>query len=109
MSHTCHAIECTRQVPAKMFMCKRHWYMVPSTLRHLVWKYYRPGQEDDWQITQEYADVAKRAVIAAAEKEGLTVTGEEEELALYDFFAPDEEDSSVGSRITGISQKDQTP
>jgi hypothetical protein len=26
-----------------MFMCKRHWFMVPKTLRDEVWLHYRPA------------------------------------------------------------------
>ena len=89
MSHTCHAIQCDKRIPAKMFMCRNHWFMVPKEFRDRVWAAYRPGQEDDWKITDEYAVVAKLSICAVATKEGRHVTGEEDALTMYDFFAPE--------------------
>src|SRR5581483_6888504 len=44
--HTCHAMACDAHVPPKMFMCKRHWYMLPKVMRNAVWEEYVFGQED---------------------------------------------------------------
>ena len=43
--HTCHADGCTTVVPRKLFMCKRHWFMLPQSMRDAVWAAYTPGQE----------------------------------------------------------------
>ena len=69
MRHTCHAISCKTEVPPTMFMCRRHWFMVPKPLRALVWKHYRPGQCDDKQPSKEWFDAANRAVKAVLAKE----------------------------------------
>jgi hypothetical protein len=73
-----------------MLMCKRHWFSVPVVLRNEVWAHYRGGQERDWKPSKEYCIAAKKAIRAAAEREGLKVTGEERELKFYDVFMPKE-------------------
>jgi hypothetical protein len=70
MVHTCHAVGCEKPVPPKMLMCKRHWYMVPSSLRERVWATYRPGQEVRKDPSPEYMEAHKAAVRAVAEQEG---------------------------------------
>lgn len=54
MEHTCHAAGCRIAVPPKMFMCRKHWYMLPKWRRDKVWQLYRPGQEDDKRPSREY-------------------------------------------------------
>lgn len=72
--HLCHAIGCTVPVPRKMFMCRRHWFMVPRDDRDLVWALYTPGQESDWsKVTPEYLDLTMRIINdLAALVEGVT-------------------------------------
>lgn len=71
MSHTCHAVACAVAVPPKMFMCLRHWRMVPRKQQITVWNVYRPGQETDKQPSAEYLAVTKlvRADLARVEHE----------------------------------------
>ena len=69
MKHTCHAERCQVNVPEKMFMCRRHWYMVPRLLRAAIWANYVPGQEIRKDPTREYLEVAQEAIAAVAEKE----------------------------------------
>lgn len=85
MSHHCHATDCETPVPPVMFMCKKHWYMVPKLMRDRIWATYRPGQCDDWKPSAAYCDAAKAAVTAVAEKEGRVP-----DVTLYDAFRPDE-------------------
>lgn len=69
-AHTCHAIGCETPVPRKMFMCRRHWYMVPKHLRDAVWAHYTPGQERDLsKVTDEYLNVTRLARQAVREQE----------------------------------------
>lgn len=77
--HTCHAISCDTPVDPSLLMCRAHWFRVPLAMRNAVWREYHNG------ITKDYCAAAKAAVIAVAEKEGRTVTGEENELRLYDM------------------------
>lgn len=86
MSHTCHAIGCDVKTPREMFMCRRHWYMVPRALRTRIWKYYRPGQCDDMNPSRAYCDAAKAAVLAVAGAERRTVDPKDTKLALYDWL-----------------------
>lgn len=81
MAHDCHATGCSAIVPPAMFACKRHWFMVPKPLRDRVWATYRPGQEDDKRPSRAYLLAAKDAVIAIAEREGVTP-----DTRLYDAF-----------------------
>lgn len=70
--HTCHARNCDVHVPPKMFMCKKHWFMVPYGLRVAVWAEYQPGQEklDGTAFpTEGYLAVTQEAIEAVAAKE----------------------------------------
>lgn len=67
--HTCHAHGCTKQIKPSLFMCGRHWWMVPVKLRATIWKLYRPGQEADKQPSREYVEAAKAAIEAVRAKE----------------------------------------
>lgn len=69
--HTCHAKNCIRVVPPRMFMCVRHWRMVPRLLQTRIWAAYIPGQEIRKDPTVGYLSVAHEAIEAVAEKEGL--------------------------------------
>ncbi len=69
--HTCHAEGCDVVVARSMFMCKRHWFMLPKATRDHVWAAYTVGQEHDMSlVTEEYLDVAMAAIEWLAEKEG---------------------------------------
>ena len=83
MSHTCHASECRVPVPPESLRCKRHWFALPKRLRDEVWRTYRPGQCDDWNITHEYAQAARIAVTFIANKEGV-----EPDVRVYDMLDP---------------------
>ena len=65
-THTCHATGCSRSVHPAMFMCGRHWRMVPSAQRTAIWQHYRPGQEIDKAATAAYLAAAKAAIDAVA-------------------------------------------
>jgi hypothetical protein len=52
-----------------MFMCKKHWFMVPTSLRTQVWATYRIGQEITKTPSKAYVDVALQAIDAVAEQE----------------------------------------
>lgn len=67
--HTCHAMRCEVRVPPAMFMCKRHWYMLPKATRGAVWVYL-PGQEIRMDPSDEYLTVARDAVLWLAKREG---------------------------------------
>lgn len=83
MAHTCHATDCEVPIPAKMFMCQRHWFMLPYRLRNRLLAAYRPGQEDDKRPSHEYCQVAMECLKIIAAEEDL-----EPDLALYEMFDP---------------------
>lgn len=83
MPHTCHATGCPERVPPEMFMCKRHWFALPRFMRNKIWKAYRKGQCDDWQISHEYANAAREAVEYIASLEGV-----EPDVRVYDMLDP---------------------
>src|SRR5687768_13118437 len=80
--HHCHATDCKTLVPPEMFMCKFHWFRVPKPLRDRIWATYRAGQCDDMRPSTAYCEAAKAAVIAVAEKQGITP-----DTRLYDLLA----------------------
>jgi hypothetical protein len=54
-----------------MFMCKKHWYMLPKATRDAVWAVYVPGQEERMDPTPEYLEVTSKAIANLAIEEGL--------------------------------------
>jgi hypothetical protein len=57
--------------------------MLPKSLRDAIWRHYRPGQCDDWNITHEYADAARAAVCWLARREGV-----EPDVGVYNMLDP---------------------
>ncbi len=63
MKHCCHAKGCFKEVPRKMFMCLKHWRMVPRPVQRLIWKYYNKGQEEGKaEVTRAYLDITDQAI-----------------------------------------------
>ena len=63
MPHVCHARGCNVQVPPKMFMCRRHWFTLPKSMRDAIWREYQPGQEQRKVApTSTYYDVTDQAI-----------------------------------------------
>lgn len=69
MTHTCHALDCTDAIAPRLFMCRRHWRMVPRLLQKELWKQYRPGQEVDKQPSAQYLLIAKACITSVATQE----------------------------------------
>lgn len=67
--HTCHARSCGTAVPPKMFMCTKHWYMIPENWRKKLWDLYRPGQERRKDPSMEYLNHAMACVNHVADLE----------------------------------------
>jgi len=71
VSHTCHAMGCELEVPRSMFMCRKHWFMIPKDMRDMVWALYQPGQEEfKAAVTGNYLDHTHECIqyVAAREK-----------------------------------------
>lgn len=84
--HTCHAIGCNTPVKPELFMCYRHWKMVPYNMQKEIWRTYRSGQCDDYNPSEEYCNAAKSALIAVAKREGRDIDFNCPELHLYDML-----------------------
>lgn len=67
--HICHAHGCNVEVPPKMFMCRKHWFMLPADMRSQVWHCYREGQEVEGNPSREYVEIAKACVVWIKNKE----------------------------------------
>lgn len=70
-NHHCHWPNCPVSVPPAMWGCKRHWFMLPVSLRNKIWDTYRPGQEIDLRPSKEYLDVAHEVQEWIREHDGL--------------------------------------
>lgn len=68
-NHHCHAHNCHVRVPPKMFMCARHWRMLPREAQDDIWNNYVPGQERRKDPTNEYMKAAQRARAIVFQKE----------------------------------------
>jgi hypothetical protein len=73
VTHHCHAIDCTAEVPPSLLCCKRHWFMVPVPLRIPVLRTYRRGQCHDKRPSPAYCEAAANAIEHVARLEGKTV------------------------------------
>ena len=62
MTHTCNAHGCPKNVPPRMFMCKRHWTALPKAIQRAIWREYRPGQERDKNPSAAYMAVQQWAI-----------------------------------------------
>lgn len=58
-AHTCHWPGCGKQVPPAMWGCLHHWKKLPRDLRMRIWGAYRPGQEEDLDVSSKYIEVAR--------------------------------------------------
>lgn len=64
--HTCHWPDCKMEVHPRFLMCKSHWWTLPKSLRDLIYRHYRPGQEisknpspaylEAWRLVREWID-----------------------------------------------------
>ena len=59
MKHLCHWPTCKREVPPKLWGCKKHWMRLPKELRDLVWATYVPGQEIRKDPSWDYIEAAR--------------------------------------------------
>lgn len=62
MSHRCHAHECKRAIPPKLFVCIQHWGQLPGNLRDAIWEEYTPRQEVTKTPTIRYLAVQQWCV-----------------------------------------------
>lgn len=74
MRHECHAVRCDVPVPERMFMCRRHWAMVPRAMQREVWGVYVEGQEVRKDPTDAYLATTRRVRLHVAELEGIELT-----------------------------------
>lgn len=56
-----------------MFMCYRHWSLIPKAKQRELWQVYREGQEVSKSPTREYMDVARALRVFVADVEGVPV------------------------------------
>lgn len=68
--HTCHAKGCNKKLAPAIFMCKKHWALVPPVIRRSIWFYYRAGQEQSKTPSADYLAVAREAIAVVAMEEG---------------------------------------
>lgn len=59
--HHCHWPDCPKQVPPAMWGCREHWFRLPRPIRDRIWAAYRPGQEKDFDVSEEYLAAARAA------------------------------------------------
>lgn len=58
--HHCHWPGCDRTVPPAAWGCRKHWYMLPESLRRAIWAAFRPGQEVSKTPSPAYVEVAQQ-------------------------------------------------
>src|SRR5258708_3326134 len=71
--HHCHAVGCSRACKPEFLMCRSHWAFVPDVIQRAVYKFYRPGQCDDMNPSENWHRAADAAIGAVAVLEGKPV------------------------------------
>ena len=71
MPHACHALGCNFPVPPELFMCFKHWTMIPEHLQKAIKKHYRHGQCKDRKPSQAWIEAAKWAMNVVKNTEDL--------------------------------------
>lgn len=71
MAHHCHATNCERRTSPAIFMCRPHWFALPTPLRRQLVAAYRSGQEIDKRPSVEYCCIAIACVAWVASQENV--------------------------------------
>ena len=66
MPHTCHAKFCRTVCAPEMFMCSKHWRMVPRRLQQYVCNTYRMQQFVQGPTSRAWLEASANAVRAVA-------------------------------------------
>ena len=72
MEHRCHAYGCETPCKPELFMCARHWKMVPGLLKAGIYATYRSGQCVDKRPSKAWIKNTMLALKAVKEKEALS-------------------------------------
>lgn len=62
---------CQTEIPPKLFMCLKHWRMVPVDCQKQVWQHYVNGQEIRKDPTTAYLAIVQHCIRIVARREGL--------------------------------------
>ena len=71
-AHLCHVPHCEVEVPPRLLMCKRHWFMVPWNLRRAVNLHFNPEQcipGSGVKPTREWGQAARAAIESLVRRE----------------------------------------
>ncbi len=68
--HHCHAFGCEVPTRPTLFVCARHWALVPKVEQQAILDAYRPGQCKDKRPSKAYTTAALRARLSIARAEG---------------------------------------
>lgn len=69
-THRCSAIGCKTFVATHLFMCRRHWRMIPNSIQVAVlttWRALVQGEEGAYTA---YKDATRDAIHSVAQTEG---------------------------------------
>ena len=69
--HHCHANGCKTETPQRLFMCHRHWAMLPREMRKAVWTAYKANPDSYLRgRSRDYMEACADAVEHVAAIEG---------------------------------------
>jgi hypothetical protein len=60
--HRCFWPGCGAHVSISRLGCAPHWFALPESIRTRIWASYRPGQEEDGELSAGYADALEDAL-----------------------------------------------
>jgi DNA polymerase-3 subunit epsilon len=65
----CQAVDCSSKVPTRFFMCAKHWRMLPSCHRSIMWRFYNRNFHMAARPPRAYLEAVHAAVKALDELE----------------------------------------
>lgn len=69
----CSAVGCRAKIPARHFMCSKHWAMVPDAEQERLGELFQPDQYYTMTVTRAWNRQAMRCKLLVAEREGISV------------------------------------
>jgi len=58
--HRCHWVGCEKNVNERFWGCPKHWKMLPLVMRKMIWKHYKPGQDNTKKVSGGYLSAARQ-------------------------------------------------
>lgn len=70
-THHCHALRCTVKTSARIFMCRKHWMMVPINEQQKLLEHFQQDQPYTMNVSRAWLLQSMRCKLIVAEQEDI--------------------------------------